>query len=442
MRLTLVIAVCGILIPGTSKAQNPPAPPASSDCAPIRGRVVDADLGTPVADALIASNEARDVARTDVDGRFVLSVMCADSLAITVSKTGFVSRRLVVNGRDKTPLTVRLSFAMQSVVIQAPLTDPLSDLGFAGTLDGAGLAETRGLSLGDALSRIEGVQVLRSGAVNKPVIDGFYGNRILILNDGLRHHAQLWSLDHAPEVDPFSANRLTVVRGAEGVRYGADAIGGAVLIEPAPFIDPTEPGLVGEANLVGILNGRQGIANIGFAGTVPGLPRWSVRAQGSVKKAGSLDAPDYPLDNTGAEDISGSAAVRYLGRGWQISLGASHVSNKYGIFTGIRSESIRDFEDAIRRPLPATVESFQFSYDIERAFSTVTHTFVRTDAKVDISDWGRLQLVYGYQRNRRSEFEIVRTETPAAQLRFLLESHALEASLNHRIGERIVGLIG
>ncbi|MEO1334846.1 MAG: TonB-dependent receptor, partial [Myxococcota bacterium] len=421
---------------------EPKVRPPETGCAPIRGRVVDADLGTAVPDALIASNEAEEVALTDADGQFAIGVRCSDSIAVTVSKAGFASSRIVVKQPQSSALTVRLGFAMQSVTIQAPLADPLSELGFINTLDGAGLAETRGLSLGDALSRLEGVQVLRAGAVNKPVIDGFYGNRILILNDGLRHHAQLWALDHAPEIDPFSASRLSVVRGAEGVRYGADAIGGAILIEPAPFIDPTSPGIVGEANLVGISNGRQGIANIGLAGTIPGLPRWSVRAQGSVKKSGSLDAPDYPLDNTAAEDVSGSGAVRYLGRGWQVALSASYVSSEYGIFTGIRSESIRDFENAISLSEPVAVELYQFSYDIERAFSRVSHTYVRADSDIDIGDWGNLQLTYGYQQNSRREFDIVRQATSNAQLRFQLDSHALEASLSHRIGEHIVGLVG
>ena len=418
------------------------ARPAWAACtAVVRGALLDDALDRPLADAIVATQGGLTT-RSAADGTFVLQGLCNGRVSITASKHGFVSETVQVTVPRTAPVKLRLRFAMQSVTITAPASDPLAALGFSDTLEGADLADTRGLSFSDALSKTAGVQVLRTGAIAKPVIDGFYGDRILILNDGLRHHAQLWGLDHAPEIDPFSANRLRVVRGAERVRYGADAIGGAVMIEPAPFIPPTTPGLTGEANLIGISNGRQGIANLSFATTVPGAPRWSVRAQGSAKKAGSLDAPDYPLDNTAAEDFGGSVAVRYLGRSWSAAAAVSRFSSDYGIFTGLRAASLRDFEDAISLSEPRNVDLFEFSYEIDRAFSRVDHTTARGDVSVDIADWGTLHFRYGYQFNDRREFDIPLRPTSAPQFTFDLTSHAAEVTLEHQIGSDIAGLIG
>ena len=440
MKGLLAIALPAIvaLVAGRASAQTT----STGTCRhTVRGRVVDADLDTPVVDALVIVDGRTDVIRTDDRGRFRADGVCAGRPLLTVSKGGFTTARRDVVVPQVDPFLVRLAFAMPSVTITAPVDD-LHDFGFADSLDGMALAETRGLSLGDALSRASGVRVLRSGAVTKPVIDGFYGNRILIVNDGLRHHAQLWAPDHAPEIDPFSANRLTVIRGAEGVRYGADAIGGVVLIEPPGFVDPSEPGVRGEGNVVGISNGRQGIANLRLESTVWGAPRWSMRAQGSVRKAAAFETPDYPLDNTGAEDFAGGASLRYQGRGWQVSVGASHLSTEYGIYRGIRAEAGRDFQDEISRDLPSSVELFNVSYEIERPFSRVDHTYARADFSAEVASWAALQLRYGYQRNDRREFEIVRRSTSGAQLVFDLSSHAVEATLDHRLGGGFSGLAG
>ena len=74
--------------------------------------------------------------------------------------------------------------------------------------------------------------MIQTGAtIAKPVIHGLHSNRILILNNEVRQEGQQWGADHAPEIDPLVADQITVVKGAESVRYGSDALGGVILIE-------------------------------------------------------------------------------------------------------------------------------------------------------------------------------------------------------------------
>src|SRR3546814_6402924 len=76
--------------------------------------------------------------------------------------------------------------------------------------------------------------MLKTGAtIAKPVIHGLHSNRILILNNGIRQEGQQWGSEHAPEIDPFIAKRITVVKGAETIRFGPDAMGGVVIVEPS-----------------------------------------------------------------------------------------------------------------------------------------------------------------------------------------------------------------
>ncbi len=90
-----------------------------------------------------------------------------------------------------------------------------------------------GESLGESLKDITGVTVLNTGSsISKPVIHGLYGNRIVILNNGVRQEGQQWGSEHAPEIDPLIGRKLEVVKGASTVRYGPDAIAGVILVDP------------------------------------------------------------------------------------------------------------------------------------------------------------------------------------------------------------------
>src|SRR3546814_18536850 len=102
--------------------------------------------------------------------------------------------------------------------------------------------------------------MLKTGAtIAKPVIHGLHSNRILILNNGIRQEGQQWGSEHAPEIDPFIAKRITVVKGAETIRFGPDAMGGVVIVEPSEL--DRKSGINGEINLAGAANGRSGVAS-------------------------------------------------------------------------------------------------------------------------------------------------------------------------------------
>ena len=85
-------------------------------------------------------------------------------------------------------------------------------------------------SLGDALKEIAGVTALKTGStIVKPVINGLYGNRVPIINNNIRMEDQQWGSEHAPSFDINAASKITVIKGASGLQYGGDAVGGLVI---------------------------------------------------------------------------------------------------------------------------------------------------------------------------------------------------------------------
>ena len=132
-------------------------------------------------------------------------------------------------------------------------------------LKGIPLFQTAGQTLSGSLQNIPGINAIQTGpTISKPVIHGLHSNRILILNNGVRQEGQQWGTEHAPEIDPFIANRVTIIKGAASVRYGSDAISGVILVEPA-ILAPDKP-LEGEVNLVAGTNGQMGAGSATFAG--------------------------------------------------------------------------------------------------------------------------------------------------------------------------------
>ena len=120
--------------------------------------------------------------------------------------------------------------SLQEVMVEA---HPLSSEGLAQpvvVLEGDALARKRGTTLGQTLGKEPGIQSQSFGvAVGRPVIHGLTGPRVKVLEDRIDTlDASVSSTDHAATVDPFIADRIEVLKGANTLVYGAGAIGGVV----------------------------------------------------------------------------------------------------------------------------------------------------------------------------------------------------------------------
>src|SRR5690606_40240082 len=83
-------------------------------------------------------------------------------------------------------------------------------------------------------------------AAAAPVIRGLSGERILVLQDGLRTGDLAGSaVDHTVTVDPLAASRVEVVRGPAALLYGNNALGGVVNVisDDVPVDAPPRAGV-------------------------------------------------------------------------------------------------------------------------------------------------------------------------------------------------------
>ncbi|SFS37993.1 TonB-dependent receptor [Sphingobacterium wenxiniae] len=278
------------------------------------------------------------------------------------------------------------------------------------------MREQKGNLLAESLSQLSGLSTIGMGnSIVKPVINGLHGNRILLLNQGVRQEGQQWGVEHAPEIDPFVADKLEVIKGAQGVRYGADALGGVILIT-ADDID-SHKAIAGEINTIGQSNSRSLTLNGELEGGVVAIPNLGWRIQASGKKAGNYRAADYYLGNTGAKELNYSGTLQYQQEANRWEAYYSHFGTTLGIFRGAHIATAEDIEARIAHGRP--YEDYAFSYDIEAPRQTVTHDLAKLQWKRQLRGEQSLEVLYAFQHNHRKEFDLRRIaadDTPMADM--------------------------
>ncbi|MFZ1689366.1 MAG: TonB-dependent receptor [Flavobacteriales bacterium] len=408
----------------------------------LSGRVVDAHDRSALEYATVTVVELQRSVQADEQGNYTIGALCPGKYSLRVSHVGCDPIDRKVDVRKDVLLDLKLEHHAQELH-QAEVKGkrPDENVGQAHeVLDKSAMERNAGKSLAEMLATIPGVNMLSSGpTISKPVIHGLSGNRILTLNQGIRQEDQQWGTEHAPNLDPLSSDRLTVVKGAACVQYGSDALGGVVITEPVEL--PRDAGINGEVRAIGLLNGRGGGGNALLQGGVKGIRGLGWRVQGSGRYLGDSQAPDYVLSNTGADEAGASASVGYRDHRWNVSAYYSYFRRELGIMRASHIGSLTDLNNAINSGTPWYVADF--TYDIDAPRQNVQHHLLKAEAGYAISDRDRIVITYGYQADDRQEYDLRRggrSGTPAIDL--FLTTHTADAVLKHWIGKRVHGKFG
>ncbi len=420
-----------VVAPAAPPAVAPVTPAAPSPCrGTLDGHVIDDVSHEPLIEATVTVGTLAP-RTTDATGHFLITGLCPGAVVVEAGRIDYISqtRTLTIgDGTSTSSLEMELRVANVETIEVKGHAPPPTDMRSTASISGAALEQTRGKALAEALADVPGVTLLRSGTgMAKPIVRGQFGRRLLLLVDGMRHRAQEWGLDHAPEIDPFIADKIEVVRGAAGVQYGPDAIGGAVLVSPPRLL--TAPGYAGEAHLIGYNNGLGGVVAARLRAVPQALPKLAYMVEGSAKRLASPNTPDYPINNTGAAEWNLGATVGYRQARSTYELSYRHYQAKLGICSCLRIDSIDDFYAQLGQRRPQGVELYKSDFSIERPYQQVGHDMVLARGHWDSAQWGTLTATYGYQHNLRREFEQARQATTDAQFNFRLQTHELNVTL-------------
>lgn len=435
------------LLVGGLCAFSAAAAPALAQPAPgaaLTGTVADAASGEPLPGAAVRIPALGRGAAADADGRFRIAGLPADTATVLVTFVGYEPvRRLVDLSAGAATLDVRLAAAADvlgevDVVADEAEVALTRDTRPVAVLEGRALDRVRGQTLGETLAEINGVTTLSTGpTIQKPVVRGLHSDRVLILENGVRQEGQQWGGEHAPEIDPFAAGRIEVVKGAAGVEYGAGAIGGVVRIEDEDL--PETSGLSGRLQLQAFSNSGQGAGSLLLEDAPAAVPGLAWRLQGSLRRAGDARTPDYVLRNSAYAEGSGHLTLGYRRGPLEVDGHLRRYATELGIYKGSHFGNARNLEAIIERGGPDPAWDYRFSYDIEAPKQTVTHDVASLHGHTTFGDGHHVDAQVSVQRNRRQEFDAHRPysdslaalgERPAFDLSLLTQSVDLKVEPN------------
>ncbi len=405
----------------------------------LKGVILDVDTKEALPFVQVNVKGTTNYTLTDSKGEFYIKELCKEYNTLLISRLGYCDTTCHHFHHPRKSLPIYLKkeeSALETVTIIAEKSKENGTESIAQqSLDKEFLSADLTQSLASALSEVDGVTFTSVGTnVQLPVIHGLYGNRILILNNGIKHGFQNWGREHAPEIDVASANTITIVKGAAGVRYGPEALGGAIVVESDPLL--LNKPLRAKIGTGFQTNGRGYFVNSDVG---QGFKKWSYHLGGNYTRIGDRHAPDYSLSNTGKIEKSFNAGFRYQLGDISFKLYYSFVDQNLALLRASVAESANAFVEAINAEEPRFIKPF--SYDINEPNQLVQHHLGKVEIDWWYSDDARLTFRYGKQLNKRQEFDVRRNaDKPIIDLDLITDDFQLE--WKHPSWSGLDGLMG
>ena len=297
----------------------------------LMGTVTDASGGQPLAATHVSLLEAHRNELTHGDGAFAFAGLAPGRYTLRVERLGYATHsqpvEIAAGATQRVDVAMQVAaLRMNEIVVTGTLgrregRDVLSP---TSVVSGAELERKLDGTVAATLEAEPGIAVTGIGPTTaRPIIRGLGGDRILILEDGVRPgDLSATSSDHAVAVDPLTAKQFEVVRGPMSLMYGSSALGGVVNVvrDEIPTAAPE--------HMHGLATAQANSVNTGAtAGGYVVLPagRWGVRAEASARFSDDVRTPLGDLRNT---DVRGANAAFGIGRG----LGTGHTGASYRYF--------------------------------------------------------------------------------------------------------------
>ena len=275
-------------------------------------------------------------------------------------------------------------------------------------------------SLGDALNTLSGVSSLNTGnTIVKPMIHGLHSSRLLIINNNVRMFDQEWGDEHAPNIDMNASDRIDVIKGANSLKFGSDAVGGLIVVRGKKYA--RKDSLFGSSLMSFNSNGFGGNLNSEIIKSYKS--GYYTKVQMSYRRFGDFKAADYSLTNSGLENINASFRLGYNSYLKGFEFYYSQVNNKFAILKSSHIGNVNDLVTAINSLEPRVIKEFSFSIDNPK--QSIIHHLGKIEAYKRFQGFGKLTFQYDFQVNRRREFDLRRGDlknTPVIDLRLVTNS--------------------
>jgi iron complex outermembrane receptor protein len=373
----------------------------------ISGKVTDVE-GQPLIGVTIVLNYGSKGAVSDINGNYSIEVVTKGSHTLQALYLGYHDYVKKIDLEKDLKLDIVLqpgAEMLKEVVIREDYKKQKTreDSRNIDFVDKEYLKINLSGSLMQTLSRLPGVQSMDIGSgQSKPAIRGLGFNRVVVVQDGIKHQGQEWGADHGLEIDQFSTENIEIIKGPAAIMYGSDAIGGVIDIKSN--IIPAENIIGGSLDMIGKTNNNL----IGSSAFVYGREKsFFYNARLTYMDYGDYKVPadsieyltyyfrlkDHYLRNTAGKEKNGSITLGLI-KDWGSSrLIISNANTESGFFANAHGLEIRTSQ----------IDYDKSNRDIDLPYQSVNHFKIINNTDI-IKGNQKLSLNLGFQQNLRREF--------------------------------------
>ena len=392
----------------------------------LKGIITDYHDGTSIFGATIFIQNLNKYVTSDEQGKFEIENLCSGEIHLFISHISCETKEAIIKINKSTSKEFSLEHHSEELkeVRIVSASELKSKTTQSSVLKSDFIDTYSSQNLGDALKNIAGVSAVNTGnTIVKPMINGLHSSRVILMTNGVRLQDQEWGIEHAPNIDINTAEKITVIKGANALEFGGDAIGGVIVAEPNRVI--VKDTLYGKSILSGQTNGR----GFSFHSSLSKSTKegYYVNAKTTVKKYGDFESPNYILTNTGlnSEAFSMQTGLKKFEQGFNLYY--TYTKNEIGILKSSHLGNIEDLINAINSDNPLIFEDF--SYDINFPKQEVTHQLVKVDYYKRFKKLGKFEIQYDFQNNERFEFDLrIGDDKNKPAVDLTLNSHSIKSN--------------
>jgi len=381
----------------------------SAVCQPsgsLRGKVVLEANGDRLPHATVLIVQLGRTVETDAEGLYQFHQLPPGRYDVLAHMHPLTDQRRsveIVSGDQATlDFSLRLAVVHEQVTVTATGREETTLEAFQAvvSLETLDLAPKAAASLGEALEHESGVAKRSFGpGTSRPVIRGFDGDRVSILQDGMATGTlSSQSGDHGEPVDASSVERIEVVRGPATLLYGTNALGGVVnIITGHHQVHPhAHRGVRGFLLATGGSNNGQGGGNGGFE---IGRGKWMLFASGGGLRTGDYQSPAGTVENSHTDITHTTAgAGRFTGRSFfRFSYG--DYRGQYGIPPVPAAEGHHDDQHEHAEG-PVDEKWRRQNLRWTGGLQNLGAGFDRFTLHLNYSDWNHSEMVEGHTHTR------------------------------------------
>ena len=347
--LLLIAFICSIQIKG-------------QDCKnSFSGRVYDLHDNSPLSGAAISIDGVYE-SFTDDNGFFTVNNLCNQNYIFEISHPLCDSKKFDVNISKNNEKIFRLEHhikELNEIILYGNSFEKKSKTILENIISTETLQDYASETIGDALTSLSGVSSFNTGnSIVKPVINGLHSNRVEIINNGVRMEDQQWGVEHAPNIDINSLDKITLIKGAGALQYTGSALGGIIIGQSEKV--SLQDSLYGNTSIIGASNGKGSVFRSKL--TLTKSDGRYLSLNGSVIRFGDYSAPNYIMRNTATNEKSLSLKFGLNRVNYGFEFLYSFFNNEIGILKSAHVHTPQDQARAINSAF--TLFTGDFTYEI------------------------------------------------------------------------------